>query len=101
MLPQRQIADLYGIISVYTTIFRVAEALHGLIVSLREVPNELFALLNEVWNLKFVLDSLQKALYDNEKPGLFFLNVDPILFQARVKLDILNNLISEWAKIDT
>ncbi|KAL9040774.1 MAG: hypothetical protein Q9214_004351, partial [Letrouitia sp. 1 TL-2023] len=59
----------YGILQVCTTSFKVAQALHGFIVHLREVPNELLALSNEVCNLKFVLDSVQKAMHDNEKLG--------------------------------
>ncbi|KAL8941725.1 MAG: hypothetical protein Q9211_001701 [Gyalolechia sp. 1 TL-2023] len=94
-------AEPYGIISVCTTSFEVARALHGLIVRLREVPNELLALSNEVCNLKFVLDAVQKAMHDNGKSGAPPLSsVGPMLFQARVKLDSLDNLVSKWAKID-
>ena len=94
-------ADPYGILAVCTTSFKVAQALHGLIVRLREVPNELLALSNEVCNLKFVLDSVAKALHDDERSGASQLsNVGPMLFQARVKLDSLDKLISKWAKID-
>ena len=94
-------ANPYGILAVCTTSFKVARALHGLIVRLREVPNELLALSNEVCNLKFVLDSVQKAMHDNERSGASQLsNVGPMLFQARVKLDSLDNLIVKWAKID-
>ena len=93
--------DPYGVVAVCTTSFKVAQALHGLVVRLREVPNELLALSNEVCNLKFVLDSIQEAMQDNEKSGLSQLSsVGPMLFQARVKLDSLDNLISKWAKID-
>ncbi|KAL8834331.1 MAG: hypothetical protein Q9176_007559 [Flavoplaca citrina] len=95
-------AEPYGILAVCTTSFKVAQALHGLIVRLREVPNELLALSNEVCNLKFVLDSVQKAINDDERSGASKLpNVGPMLFQARVKLDSLDNMISKWAKIDT
>lgn len=94
-------ADPYGILAVCTTSFKVARALHGLIVRLREVPNELLALSNEVCNLKFVLDSVAKALHDDERSGASQLsNVGPMLFQARIKLDSLDKLISKWAKID-
>lgn len=94
-------ADPYGILTVCTTSFKVARALHGLIVRLREVPNELLALSNEACNLKFVLDSVQEAMRDGERSGASKLsNVGPMLFQARVKLDSLDNLISKWAKID-
>ncbi|KAI4235995.1 MAG: hypothetical protein LQ349_002811 [Xanthoria aureola] len=94
-------AEPYGILAVCTTSFKVAQALHGLIVRLREVPNELLALSNEVCNLKFVLDSVQKAMHDDERLGASKLsNVGPMLFQARVKLDSLDNMISKWAKID-
>ena len=94
-------ADPYGILAVCTTSFKVARALHGLIVRLHEVPNELLALSNEVCNLKFVLDSVAKALQDDERSGASQLsNVGPMLFQARIKLDSLDKLISKWAKID-
>ena len=94
-------AEPYGILEVCSTGFKVARALHGLIVRLREVPNELLALSDEVCNLKFVLDSVQKALYDNEKAEISELSsLGPMLFQARIKLDSLDNLISKWAKID-
>ena len=94
-------ADPYGIFAVCMTSLKVARALHGLIVRLRVVPNELMALSNEVCDLKFVLDSVTKAMHDNERSGASQLsNVGPILFQARVKLDSLDNLISKWAKID-
>ena len=94
-------ADPYGIIAVCATSFKVALALHGLIVRLRNVPNELLALSNEVCNLKYVLDSVSTVMHDNERSGASQLpNVGPMLFQARVKLDSLDNLISKWAKID-
>ena len=94
-------ADPYGITAVCTTGFKVAQALHGLIVRLREAPNELLALSNEVCNLKFVLDSVQEAMNDSAKSGASQLsNVGPMLFQARVKLDSLDNLVSKWAKIN-
>lgn len=94
-------AEFYGILQVCTTSFKVAQALHGFIVRLREVPNELLVLSNEVCNLKFVLDSVQKAMHDNEELGASqFTSVGPMLFQARIKLDSLDNLVSKWAKID-
>ncbi|KAL8923764.1 MAG: hypothetical protein Q9208_004412 [Pyrenodesmia sp. 3 TL-2023] len=94
-------ADPYGILAVCTTSFKVAQALHGFIERLREVPNELLALSNEVCDLKFVLDSVQKAIHQNERLGASQLsNVGPMLFQARVKLDSLDNLVSNWAKIN-
>ncbi|KAL8741464.1 MAG: hypothetical protein Q9184_008381, partial [Pyrenodesmia sp. 2 TL-2023] len=40
-------------------------------------------------------------MHDNDRSGASQLsNVGPMLFQARVKLDSLDNLISKWAKID-
>ncbi|KAI4122428.1 MAG: hypothetical protein LQ338_005819 [Usnochroma carphineum] len=94
-------ADPYGIITVCLTSFKVTQALYGLIVRLREVPSELLALSNEACNLNFVLDSVQKAMNDDGRSGASQLsNVGPMLFQARVKLDNLDNLISKWAKID-
>ena len=94
-------ADPFGILAVSTTSFKVARALHSLIVRLREVPKELLALSNEVCNLKFVLDTVAKALHNDERSGAPQLsNVGPMLFQARVKLDSLDKLISKWAKIN-
>ena len=94
-------ADPFGILAVCTTSFKVAQALHGLIVRVREAPNELLALSNEVCNRKFVLDSVAKAVRDEERSGASQLSqIGPMLFQARVKLDGLDKLISKWAKMD-
>ncbi|KAM0794131.1 hypothetical protein BDR22DRAFT_718474 [Usnea florida] len=51
-------ADPHRILAVCTISFEVARVIHGLIVRLREVPNELLAFSNDIYNLKFVHDSV-------------------------------------------
>ena len=68
---------------------------------LREVPNELLALSKDVCNLEFVLDSVAKAMHDDEISGASQLSdVGLMLFQAQIKLDSSDKVISKWAKID-
>ncbi|KAK4205109.1 hypothetical protein QBC40DRAFT_271721 [Triangularia verruculosa] len=92
-------ADPFSITTVIIEALKVAGGLHGLIVSLRKVPNELLALSNETCNLKFVLDSIQETVQQGGETGAAVRErVGPLLFQARGKLDQLNNLVAKWGK---
>ncbi|KAF4981976.1 hypothetical protein FZEAL_2322 [Fusarium zealandicum] len=96
-------ADPFGVTAVTLSTLKIAKALHGLIVELREVPNQLLALSNETCNLKFVLDSVQELSRPrgdtaDDDVARFDRQLGPLLFQARVKLDQLDNLVSKWCK---
>ncbi|KAJ4228140.1 hypothetical protein NW759_004224 [Fusarium solani] len=65
-------ADPFGVTAVALSALKIAHVLHGIITDLKEVPNQLLALSNETCNLKFSFDR----------------QLGPLLFQARVKLDL-------------
>ena len=95
-----RMADPFGIVAVSITSLKVAKGLHDLIIDLHNVPNELLALSNEICNLKFVLDSTQEIIREEGEAGIAkYDKLGPLLFQARVKLDQLDNLLAKWGKL--
>ncbi|RSL69988.1 hypothetical protein CEP54_002043 [Fusarium duplospermum] len=91
-------ADPFGVTAVALSAFKIAHGLHGIITDLKEVPNQLLALSNETCNLKFVLDSVQDLTCRQDTAESFDRQLRPLLFQARVKLDQLENTVSRWCK---
>ncbi|KAJ3461955.1 hypothetical protein MRS44_010508 [Fusarium solani] len=81
-------ADPFGVTAVALSALKIAHVLHGIITDLKEVPNQLLALSNETCNLKFVLDSVQDLTRRQDTAESFDRQLGPLLFQARVKLDL-------------
>ena len=95
--------DPFSIIQVTDTAASVAQKLGQIIENLAEAPNEVLALSNELWNLQIVLEDwreMQRDLVGRLTETTSRKDVGgALLFQARVKLDELNNLVSQWGKL--
>ena len=96
-------ADPFSIISIAGTAASVAQKLSQLIKNLAEAPSEVLALSNELWNLQIVLEDWRETQRDlvgrhDEATGRKDVG-GALLFQARVKLDELNSLVSQWGKL--
>ncbi|EEU42603.1 uncharacterized protein NECHADRAFT_84030 [Fusarium vanettenii 77-13-4] len=91
-------ADPFGVTAVALSALKIVHVLHGIITDLKEVPNQRLALSNETCNLKFVLDSVQDLTRCQDTAESFDRQLGPLLFQARVKLDQLENTVSKWCK---
>ena len=93
-------ADPFSIIAVTQTGLTVAQALTKLIQGLRSAPDELLALSNEVWNLKLVLDDVQELESSHNVPSAHKLDaVHALVYQIRIKLDVLSSLIAQWGRL--
>lgn len=75
----------------------MAHKLIQIINSLAEAPNEILALSNELWNLRVVLGDWREIQQDTADSLAENSNAKDVqgalLFQVRVKLDELNNLM--------
>ena len=93
-------ADPFSIVAVAQTGLSVAETLTKIIKGLQEAPSELLALSNEIWNLKLILEDASELRKDSLRsdPGKGA-SLDVLVYQARVKLDELNNMTTLWGKI--
>lgn len=93
-------ADPFSIIAVTATGLSVAQSLTNLIKDLGGAPDELLALSNEVWNLKLILDDVQELERGSNRPSARKLDsINALVYQARIKLDILSSLITQWGKL--
>ncbi|MCJ1394668.1 hypothetical protein MMC18_007548 [Xylographa bjoerkii] len=93
----------FSIVAVCETGANVAQKLIQLVKDLVSAPDELLALSNELWNLQLVLDDALQSDRDNR--ALPMQNTDKssvlsaLIYQARIKLDELHNMIRRWGKL--
>ena len=95
--------DPLSILQIAETAGSVARKLSQIIKNLREAPNEVLALSNELWNLQIILEDwrgIQQDLVGRLPESTSKKDVGgALLFQARIKLDELNNLVRQWGKL--
>jgi hypothetical protein len=95
-------AEPLAIVAVIQTGLHVAKLLTKIVQDLRGAPDELLALSNEVWNLNLVLDDVQELEKTKTSDGASACKFDAVkalLYQARIKLDILSTMISQWGRL--
>ena len=93
-------AEPFSIIAVTQTGLSVAQALTKLIHGLRSAPDELLALSNEVWNLKLVLDEVQRLESSRNAPSAYKLDaMHALVYQIQIKLDTLSTLTAQWGRV--
>ena len=95
--------DPFSVLEVADTAGSVSKKLTHIIKSLSEAPNELLSLSNELWNFQIVLEDWRQAQQDQSRgitePAKEKDAGRALLFQARVKVDELNNLVNQWGKL--
>lgn len=93
-------ADPFSIIAVTDIGLRTAETLTGFITRLRDAPEELLALSNEVWTLNIVLEDVQELERSPSDARARKMDTTrALVYQARMKLDLLNTMTTQWGRL--
>ena len=87
-------ADPFGITALAGTGLQLAIKLRQLIKQLRQAPDELLALSNEICDIKIVFDAVGNALSTSVPLQENIKSVEPHLFLARIKLEEIDTVIS-------
>ena len=87
-----------GCVAVAETGLILAIKLGRLIKDLQAAPAELLALSNEVCNLKVVLQSVREAISGGGPKGQV-LNVEPLLFQASIRFEEIDKIVSRLGQL--
>lgn len=93
-------ADPFSIVAVTETGLKVAQLLTNIIKDLRDAPDELLALSNEMWNLKLLLDDVQELERSSDERSAGKLDaVKALVYQTRIKLDKLSTMTTQWGRL--
>ncbi len=96
-------ADPISVASFTIQLVKVSQSIYGLIKSVKNVPDELLALHNEIADLRLIFDSIRDvenhaghklgSSHDNSTTAEVF------RYQASIKLNEIDALLSEWGRL--
>ena len=93
-------ADPFSIVGLAETGVHVAKQVTILVKDLDDAPDQLLALSNELWNLVFVLDGFRELQSETTTSnGSNHPTLPTLLYQARVNLGRLNEMVSRWGRL--